>query len=111
MKIINYLNYFFVGVPTILFLIGILKDSFLFFGLLSVIMTGLFQVTIGIKMLIDKPNDKFLMAYIIGVLTFFILWFICLITDYENPMFYILISTPPILAIYLSIIIYKKANK
>lgn len=111
MKNINYLNYFFVGVPTILCLIGIINDNFLFFGVLSTIITGLFQVTIGIKMLIDEPNDRSLITYIIGVVTFFMLWFISSIFDYQNPMLYILISTPPILAFFLSIIIYKKANK
>jgi hypothetical protein len=111
MKNINYLNYFFVGVPTILCLIGTLNDSFLFFGLLTTILTGFFQVTIGLKMLIDEPNNKSLINYIVGVLTFFILWFIISIIEYQNPMFYILISMPPILAIYLSIIIHKKATK
>jgi uncharacterized membrane protein len=111
MKILNYLNCFFVGIPTILCLIGILNDNFLFFGLLSTIITGLFQVTIGLKMLVDEPNNKSLVNYIIGVVAFFILWFISSVIDFQNTMFYILISTPPVLALFLSIIIYKKANK
>lgn len=75
MKNINYLNYFFVGIPVVLILFGYLTSqssgNLIGCGLLFTILTGLFQIVIGAKMLIDEPNDKMLQTYIISVILFF----------------------------------------
>lgn len=110
MKNLNYLNYFFVGMPITLCLIGIFDDSYLIFGLLSTMLTGLFQVVIGLKMIADEPNDKKLQIYILSVFLFFALWLLNASLGYANALTYCLVAIPPILAIYFSIIIYKKAN-
>ncbi|MFD2939463.1 hypothetical protein [Flavobacterium notoginsengisoli] len=111
MKNINYLNYFFVGVPSIIFLLAFFEIlDFTVFALLFSILTGLFQVTIGGCMLIDEPRNKFLQSYIGGVVLYFLIVFINPFSSYDFK-FYFLAATPAILAFYLSILIYKKAHQ
>ena len=114
MKRINHLNYFFVGVPSIAFIISFLdnQNTFLIFGLLFSILTGLFQVTIGGCMLIDEPKDKKLQVYIYGVIFYFAAPFIIspLIKN-EILQKSITFGIPTLLAFYLSILIYKKAHQ
>jgi hypothetical protein len=108
MKNLNYLNYFFVGMPLFLYLISAINIAFLCFAMLSTILTGIFQVTIGIKMLMDEPQDKNLQIYIISVVLFF--FSVIMIYKFELYDFlnFTVFGIPPIIAIYLSIIIYKK---
>ncbi|MBB4803766.1 hypothetical protein HNP37_003841 [Flavobacterium nitrogenifigens] len=115
MKAINYLNYFFVGTPFILILFGLLSNessgNITGSGFLFLILTGLFQVIFGIKMLIDEPKDKNLQYYITGVCFFFVLWFINgFILNYQI-LYFILFVIPIILAIFFSTITYKKAHQ
>ncbi|HEY1196640.1 hypothetical protein [Flavobacterium sp.] len=111
MKNINYLNYFFVGVPAIIFLLAFLKIIDLSaYGLLFSILTGLFQVTIGGCMLLDEPKNKYLQLYIAGVVFYFALICINPISSHDLKT-YFLMGIPAILAFYLSILIYKKAHK
>jgi apolipoprotein N-acyltransferase len=110
MKNINKLNYFFVGVPTILCLAGIFNEKFLFFGMLSTILTGLFQVVMAIKMLIDEPHNKQLQIYIAAVVFYFTTWIVFPEIEYKNILKFGLVIIPILLAFYLSIIIYKKAR-
>lgn len=105
MKAINYLNYFFVGVPSVIFLSDfIIKTDLTIYGLLFSILTGLFQVTIGGCMLSDEPKNKFLQSYIAGVVLYFLIVFINPFSSYDFK-FYFLAVTPAILAFYLSILI------
>lgn len=109
MKNLNYLNYFFVGFPLGLCLLGFIDATFMYFGLLFTMCTGFFQVLVAIKMLLTEPENWYLRAYLISVFLFFVI----LLTGYKSaPTMYFLYSIPipPILAIYLSILIYKKAN-
>ena len=111
MKDLNYLNYFAVGLPLgILITYPIYNEGALLFSLLSTILTGLIQVIIGIKMLIKEPNNIHLKAYIFFVISFFFLWYINSTIGYINILTNTLIAIPAILAIYLTVIIYKKAQ-
>lgn len=110
MKSLFKLNLVFIGVPILLCLIGIIDENFLFWGLLSTMLTGLFQVIVGIEMLRDEPNDKYLQAYVAAVVLFFITWFVNAQTGYHNFLTFGLIGVPPLLALYLTFIIYKKRN-
>jgi hypothetical protein len=111
MKNINYFNNFAIGLPLIILITyPIFKESALFFSLLSTMLTGLIQVIIGIKMFQDEPNNKHLQIYITSVILFFLLWFINSNLQYYEIMSFILFSIPPVLAIYLSLIIYKKTK-
>jgi len=115
MKAINYLNYFFVSMPILLFVIGILTNestgNITGSGFLFLILTGLFQVIFGIKMLIDEPQDKNLQYYIKGVVFFFALWITNGVFLNYQIIYFILFTMPIILAIFFSIITYKKAHK
>lgn len=115
MKILNYLNYFFVGLPVILILLGLLFDAqqgnLIVYGLFSTILTGLFQIIIGIQMQIDEPKDKYLTVYITSVVLFFITYLINVKLLNSDIIYCILLFIPLVLALFLSIIIYKKANK
>jgi hypothetical protein len=115
MKNLNYLNYFFVGIPALLISLGYITNqssgNLIGCGLLFMILTGLFQIVIGIKMLIDEPKDKMLQIYIISIILFFMTLIINGLILYSDILYFGLLLVPPILAIYLSIIIYKKANK
>ena len=115
MKAINYLNYFFVGTPVLLIAFGILTNessgNITGSGFLFLIVTGLFQVVFGIKMLIDEPKDKSLQYYIKGVGCFFTIWIINGVFLSYEIIYFILFTMPFILAIYFSTITYKKAHK
>ncbi|OIV43293.1 hypothetical protein [Flavobacterium johnsoniae] len=114
MKAINYLNYFFVGLPLLLVVLGILtKESngnLIGTGLLFTILTGLFQLVFGIKMLIDEPQDKNLKYYFRGVVLFFSLWLINGLIFNIEIVYFIIFILPIILAIFFSTITYKKAH-
>ena len=115
MKTLNYLNFFFVGSPITLILLGLLFDpqqgNLIGYGLFSTILTGLFQVVIGIQMLIDEPKNKYLKIYTVAVILFFLMLLINVQLLYSDLIYFILPFIPPVLAIYLSVIIYKKAYK
>ena len=115
MKAINYLNYFFIGLPILLVAMGIIIPNIggelVCCGLLSTMLTGLFQLIFGIKMLIDEPEDKDLQSYICGVIFFFLLWIVNAVIAHFDFIYYILFATPIILAIYFSTITYKKAHQ
>lgn len=111
MKNLNYLNYFFVGTPLALILVGYISNDgagdLMGIGLLLSMLTGIFQVIVGFKMLMEEPKSKALQIYIISVIVFFLILFISPILN-NDRLFYILIPVPPILAIYFSVLIYTK---
>ncbi|MBF7090731.1 hypothetical protein IUY40_04130 [Flavobacterium sp. ALJ2] len=108
MKAINYLNFFFVGLPVVLGIAGIIHEVFPILGILATILTGLFQVIIAIKMIIDEPHDKNLQIYITSVILYFTTCITFPKIEYIPILKYGLVLIPILLAIYLSVIIYKK---
>ncbi len=110
MKAINYLNYFFVGLPIFFCLIAISDIGFLSYAMLSLVFTGIFQLTIGLKMLGDEPHDKNLQIYATSVFLFFISLIVIYKMELYDFLNYVLFAVPPVIAIFLSIIIYKKAK-
>ncbi|AWH83863.1 hypothetical protein HYN59_01460 [Flavobacterium album] len=104
MKNINYMNYAMVGIP--LFLIGVgwlINPDMIISGLLFTIVTDAFQLIVGIGLFIDSGyRDSYLGVYLIGVAIFFALWIFIAQTW--------IIAIPPLLALYLSIIIFTKAK-
>ena len=110
MKTINYLNYFFVGLPIFFCLIAIADIGFLSYAMLSLFLTGIFQVIIGLKMLGDEPHNKNLQIYATSVFLFFISLIVIYKMELYDFLNYILFGVPTVIAIFLSIIIYKKAK-
>ena len=111
MKTINYINSFLLGIPIILFLLAFLKIIDLtVFGLLSIILLGLFQIIISGYLLFHEPQNKYLQLYIVGVVFYFVMIYIDPFSS-DDFKTYFGIGIPIILAFYLSILIYKKANK
>lgn len=111
MKNINYFNYFFVGFPLFFCLLATFNIGFISIAMLALIPTGIFQVITGIKMLVDEPQDKNLKIYVVSVFLFFISLVVISKLELYNFLNYILFGVPPILAFYLSILIYKKAHQ
>ncbi|MFD1601506.1 hypothetical protein ACFSJW_15795 [Flavobacterium artemisiae] len=103
MKTLRYINTFAVGLPfAILATYPITKEGALIYGLLSTMVTGFLQVCIAFKMLYYGKCDNKIYIYFAGVTLFFILWHSFPNTNYT----FIIFSLPPLLAIYLSILVY-----
>lgn len=86
----------------------IFKEGAIIFALLSTMLTGLIQFSLGVIMLIDNPKDTKIQVYITAVVLFFILWLFNSFIGYNNFINYVLVPVPLILAIYLSVLIYKE---
>ncbi|MGO4771059.1 hypothetical protein ACEN2I_05310 [Flavobacterium sp. W22_SRS_FK3] len=109
MKALKKINTFAIALPfTILLSAIIFGEGAIILALLSTMITGFLQFSIGVKMLVDNPKDKNLITYITFVALFFILWFFNAFIGYNNILTYSIIPTPFFLAIYISVIIYKK---
>lgn len=78
--------------------------------MVSLILTGLFQITVAIKMICKEPHNKHLQIYTISVILFFLLVIMIYKLELYHFVNFIIFGIPPFLAIYLSIIIYKKAQ-
>ncbi|MXO05915.1 hypothetical protein [Flavobacterium sp. HBTb2-11-1] len=115
MKILNLVNIFLVGIPIILTALGLITQqsngNLIGYALLFVMLTSLFQVIIGILLLLNHPTDKMLRFYNCGVLLFVFCWICNVNIKYFQILEYLQYALPPILAIYFSAIIYKKANR
>ncbi|WDF62985.1 hypothetical protein [Flavobacterium sp. KACC 22763] len=109
MKIIKKINTFAIALPFTIFLTAIIfGEGAVMLALLSTMLTGFLQFSIGVKMLVENPKDQSLQIYMTGVAFFFGLWFINNLIGYNNTLTFTLFPMPIILAIYLSIIVYKK---
>lgn len=109
MRRIHYFNLFAIGLPIVLALVGFIIEDFFFYALISTMLTGFIQVVLAMCLFFDDPKDTNIKIYLGSVITYFSLWLIIgsrvLNSGYLN---YILILTPLTLAIYLTVIIFKK---
>lgn len=109
MKVIKILNTFAITLPfVILIAYPIFKEAVFIYAMFSTMVTGFIQVVLGVKMLINEPTNKHLQNYISGVVLFFTFLFFNSQSRSYDTISCILFATPPILAVYLSVIIYKK---
>jgi hypothetical protein len=103
MKRLNQLNYFFTVVPFFSIIIGYLTDDRLcMMGLLFSILTGLFQIVVGISLCMENHGKFLYSGYLLGVVIFFTLW---IFTSWDW-----ILTLPPTLALYISIALYLKRN-
>jgi predicted membrane protein len=105
MRISIAINNFVVGIPVFFGLLGLVENSLWFIAALSTMLTGFAQLIIAVNYLIQFYKDKgrHIYYYFSGVLLFFILWMSPLQIDF-------IWIIPPILAIYLTYILYRKQN-
>lgn len=105
MKALNTMNYFMMGIPLGLILTGLVcEETLLYYGLWFTLLTGAFQVVVGIGMFIDSfCKHRFILIYLVAVAIFFLLLF--------NTYWKWLAIIPPILAIYMTIILFIETKK
>jgi hypothetical protein len=111
MKIIKNLNTIAIGIPIFILLFGIISEGALMLSAISTILTGLIQLILGIILLFKFKENIHYKIYFISVIIFFSLWIWSPTINKVDYFTYTLIYIPPILAIYLSILIYKTPNK
>lgn len=109
MKIIKYMNSFAIALPFLIALTyPIIEENAIFLSLYSTMVTGFVQAILGITLFFKNPKDKFINAYLISVLLFFGLWYYNASINYVNFLTNFLLPIPLILAIYLSVLIYRR---
>lgn len=111
MKDLKLANSIAIAIPLFFFLYGFIEETGFYTSVYSTIITGFLQLVIGGIFWIKFKDDLNIKIYFTLALLFFSLWYFNENIFYIDALTWPLISTPPILAIYLSIIIYKKANK
>ena len=112
MKILKFLNTIAIGLPIMLLLIGIgINDSagnYISYALYTTMITGGIQLLLGLIILMKEPRNKYIIAYFLVVIAFFLLWYFNVKILYSDLLTFTLLPIPLLLAIYLSILIYKK---
>lgn len=108
MKVIKYLNTFAVGLPILIVLFGLIDGNYIGTALVSTMLTGFVQIILGLLLLYYNPKNKNLQIYIATVILFFSLWYFNMNIFYSDFLTFFIYPIPLLLAIYLSIIIYKK---
>lgn len=111
MKIIKNLNTLAIGIPIFKLLFGIISKGALMLSVISTILTGFIQLILGIILLFKFKENIHYKIYFISVIILFSLWIWSPTINKVDYFTYTLIYIPPILAIYLSILIYKTPNK
>jgi len=100
MKILKFINGFALGLPFLLGALGFLDEDLWFWAAYSTMLTGLLQVIVAFCALIMGHQRNLLIIYFIAVLIYFSGMFM-------NVEGYYLYIVPAMLAIFLTIIIYK----
>lgn len=94
-QIINLIG---IGSPFLIAAFIVFDPGMLFIALLSTMVTGFIQVSIGLSLLIDHYKNKHLQTYFLFCILFFSL---CYTTDW-----WWIWAMPPVLAIYMTIILH-----
>lgn len=108
MKTVKTINTIAIGLPLSLLLISIIANEMLFFAAYSTMITGAIQVLLGLFLFVKEPSNKLVIAYLLIVAAFFLLWYYNATIGYSDFLSTILFPIPLVLAVYLSIIVYKK---
>ncbi|OIQ21124.1 MAG: hypothetical protein BM557_05060 [Flavobacterium sp. MedPE-SWcel] len=96
-------NYFFVGVPAILGLLGFIFEGLWAIAALFMILTGLVQIVSAFVWTFDDRLNNLLKLYWLLTVSFFLMW---IFTDWL--WIWVL---PPCIAIYFTIILHYQFNK
>lgn len=102
MKYLKIMNTVAIGIPLFLALLGIFDDGMLMLALVSTMATGFIQAIVGIILWFKEWRNSFIISYLVGVILFF-----TGISLTNSDGFWIM---PPILCIYLSLLVYTQKN-
>ncbi|HRE78253.1 MAG TPA: hypothetical protein PLL09_10570 [Flavobacterium sp.] len=102
MRKLKILNTVAIGIPLFIAFLGIFDDGMLVFALISTMATGFIQVIVGIILWFKELKNSFIISYLVGVILFFVG-----ISITNSDGFWIM---PPILCIYLSLLVYTQKN-
>ena len=108
MKTIKYLNTIAIGLPLVLTILSIIDISLIILAIYSTMITGAIQLLLGLIILTKEPHNKYIITYFFVVITFFSLWYFNAKIIYSDILTFTLFPIPLLLAIYISILIYKK---
>lgn len=111
MKNLILVNTIAIAIPIIFLLYGFIDETGFYLFAYSMLITGFLQLIVGLIFWIKFKDNLNIKIYFTLALLFFSLWYFNENIFYIEELTWPLISTPPILAIYLSTIIYNKANK
>lgn len=111
MKDLKLANSISIAIPIVFLLYGFIDGIGFYLSAYSMVITGLLQLIIGFIFWTKFKEDVNIKIYYTLVFLFFSTWYINENIFYVDQLTWPLISTPPVLAIYLSIIILKKSQK
>ena len=108
MKALKNLNTFALLLPLGIGLLGVIDESMLLIACLSTMITGLIQVLIGLFFWFLQKKNTYILIYLVTVIFFFTTWYFNSTKIHNNTLDGFLFMTPPLLAVYLSVIIYSQ---
>lgn len=100
MKVRSIINYIALVIPLVLAIIGLQDEQFYIYALLSTAVTDAVQVLVALTMLPNHHNSLLYIYFTVTAL-FFLVWY------FFGEVFGIF-AVPPVLAIFLTYIIYTK---
>lgn len=108
MKDLKLINTIAILIPVSLFISGFINPLGFYLSIYSTILTGSLQIIIGIKFWLKFKKKIPIKIYFLLVMIFFGLWYYNTNIKYIDILTWPLTSTPLILCIYISIILYSK---
>lgn len=92
------INTFAIGLPFTIAIFAVFDTGAFVFALLSTMVTGFLQITIGLSLIKNHYKNEHLQIYLFACILFFSLWY------FTN--WYWIWALPVILAIYMTIIVH-----
>ena len=109
MKIVQNINTLAISLPfLILASYPYINEDAIVYSLLSTLITGILQILLSIYLFIIGYKREKIKIYLVSVITFFSTWFLLNEIKILDIIGMFLIFIPPVLAYYLSKIIYSK---
>lgn len=111
MRAVQNINTLAISLPLlILASYPFINEDAIVYSLLSTLITGVIQIILSIYLFVIDYKRVKIKIYLVCVITFFSIWFISNEIRALDQIGVILIFIPPVLAYYLSNIIYSKSK-
>ncbi len=111
MKDLKITNTIAISIPLVLLLIGFIEEGFFYLAAYSTMLTGLIQIIVGFIYWNKYRENLYIKIYFLLVMAFLSLWYYNENINYIDTLTWILIYSPLVLCIFLSIIIYSTKLK